>query len=142
MKQIVLGLTMMVLIGIQSCKTDKVSKIELPQEIIDNDWDKAVQLSKERNKPILIDFYASWCKYCAKFKENTLNNPEVKDYISKNYIPIVIDIEKGKGVELKEKYGVNSFPLHLIVDVNLQEKGREYGNMPPTEFLTWVKSVK
>ncbi len=141
-KKIALGLVLMAFIGVQACKTDKVSKVELPQEMLDNDWDKAMSLAQEKNKPIYVEFYASWCKYCKKFKENTLNDPGVKDYLAKNYIPVVIDVEKGKGVELKKRYKISSFPTHLVVDKEGVAKGTNYGNIGPDDFMTWIKSVR
>lgn len=148
MKKLLISLSVVIILVSLGCRifrpkeVDRVGKVELPQEIIDNDWDKALTLSKEKNKPIYIEFYAKWCGYCKKFKAKTLNDEEVKYYLSKNYIPVVIDIEEGKGIELKSKYNINSFPTHLIVNVDETKKAENYGNMPPADFLAWIKSVK
>lgn len=145
-KYIGIGVLAFVLIGFTACKTkktaDKVGQVELPTEMIDNDWNKALALSKEKGKPIYIEFYAKWCGYCKKFKQNTLNDEEVKTYLSKNYIPIVIDAEEGQGIELKKKYNVNGYPTHVAVDTELNQKAVTYGYLKSDQFLQWIKGVK
>lgn len=145
-KYLGIGIVAILLIGLAACKSrhevDKVSQVELPTEMIDNDWNKALALSKEKGKPIYIEFYAKWCVYCKKFKQNTLNDAEVKKYLSENYIPVVMDAEVGQGIELKKKYDVNGYPTHLILDAELNQKAVTYGYLKSGPFLEWIKSVK
>ena len=145
-KNISIGLVAVLIIGFAACKsrnvTDKMGKGEFPTEMIDNDWNKALVLSKEKGKPIYIEFYTTWCGYCKKFKKNTLNNAEVKAYLSKNYIPVVMDAEAGQGIELKKKYSVNGYPTHLVVGQDLKQKAVTYGYLKSGPFLTWIKGVK
>ena len=71
-----------------------------------------------------------------------MNDDEVKAYLSKHYIPVVMDAEEGQGIELKKKYDVNGYPTHLIVDTELNQKAVTYGYLKSDPFLEWIKSVK
>jgi thiol:disulfide interchange protein DsbD len=51
-----------------------------------NDYDKALQLSREQGKPILIDFTGWACVNCRKMEENVWPNEKVKELIEKNFI--------------------------------------------------------
>jgi thiol:disulfide interchange protein len=51
-----------------------------------NDYEKALQLAKTQNKPILIDFTGWACVNCRNMEENVWTDPEVHDLIKKNYL--------------------------------------------------------
>ncbi len=58
-----------------------------------NDYAKAVQLSKEQNKPILIDFTGWACVNCRKMEENVWTQPEVYNYIKENFILVSLYVD-------------------------------------------------
>lgn len=47
------------------------------------DYDEAVKLAKEKNKPILIDFTGWNCVNCRKMEENVWTKPDVKNLMDK-----------------------------------------------------------
>ena len=71
-------------------KPENKSRVELAQqENIKNGWltsltEALVQAEKE-NKPLFIDFWASWCKNCLAMEKTTFKDPEVqkklKDFV-------------------------------------------------------------
>ena len=51
-----------------------------------NDYAQAVLLSKQQNKPILIDFTGWACVNCRKMEENVWTDPAVMSFIQNNFI--------------------------------------------------------
>ena len=51
-----------------------------------NDYQKALTLAKEQNKPILIDFTGWACVNCRKMEENVWTDPAVSTFIKENFI--------------------------------------------------------
>ncbi|WP_297249400.1 cytochrome c biogenesis protein CcdA, partial [uncultured Brachyspira sp.] len=49
-------------------------------------YNEALELSKQNNKPILIDFSAVWCANCYELKEKVFVNEELKKFIDDNLI--------------------------------------------------------
>ena len=58
-----------------------------------NDYEKAVQLSKQQNKPILIDFTGWACVNCRKMEENVWTDPAVMNFIQNNFILVSLYVD-------------------------------------------------
>ncbi len=58
-----------------------------------NDYEKALQLAKQSNKPILIDFTGWACVNCRKMEENVWPVPEIREMIEKNYILVSLYVD-------------------------------------------------
>ena len=58
-----------------------------------NDYEKAVLLSKQENKPILIDFTGWACVNCRKMEENVWTDPAVMAEIQNHYILVSLYVD-------------------------------------------------
>ena len=61
-----------------------------------NDYDKALQLSREQGKPILIDFTGWACVNCRKMEENVWPNEKVKELIEQQFILVSLYVDDRK----------------------------------------------
>lgn len=69
-----------------------------------NDYAKAIQLSKEQNKPILIDFTGWACVNCRKMEEQVWPDPEVADIINKQYILLSLYVDDREKLPANERF--------------------------------------
>lgn len=109
--------------------------------------------ASETGKPVMVDYYTSWCKYCKMLDETTYKDPEIISIINSSFIAIKVDaegtdkvMEKGKEMtkaELAKAYNVTGFPTIWFFD----EKGQPISPLPgysaPEEFkpvLTFISS--
>src|SRR3954471_13635384 len=60
--------------------------------------------AKKENKMIYIDCYTSWCGPCKWMAKNVFTNDTVADFYNNNFVNAKIDMEKGEGIELAQKY--------------------------------------
>lgn len=72
-----------------------------------NDYEKALQLARAQNKPILIDFTGWACVNCRKMEENVWPDEKVKTLIEKDFILVSLYVDDRKQLPDDQQF---SFP--------------------------------
>jgi thioredoxin 1 len=98
-------------------------------------WQQALDKAKRENKLIFLDAYASWCGPCKMMKHKTFTDKAVGDFYNKNFINVAIDMGKGEGPALAEKYAVEAYPTLIFVKSDAKLIGKVMGFRKSTEFL-------
>ncbi len=95
----------------------------LPSETYDSPngfaaLENARQTALQEKKDILVKFTASWCKNCAAMEKSTLKDPEVQNFIDRNYILAVFPAENPSEPEvaaLLKAWNIPGFPAFAII---------------------------
>lgn len=98
-------------------------------------WDEAVKLAKEEGKPIFLDISASWCGPCKRLKATTFIDSKVGDLYNASFINVMVDGEKGEGIELARKYKIRGFPSLIFIDSDGQLIAQTAGYRNPEQFI-------
>ena len=69
-----------------------------------NDYEKALQLAKEQNNPLLIDFTGWACVNCRNMEENVWIEPEVKALIEQNFVLVSLYVDDRKVLPKTEQF--------------------------------------
>lgn len=70
---------------------------------IENDYEKALQLAREQNKPLLIDFTGWACVNCRRMEENVWPDEEVKDLMNNNFIVVSLYVDERRKLPVAER---------------------------------------
>lgn len=104
-------------------------------------WQQAIEKAGKENKFIFLDAYASWCGPCKMMKRKTFTNKAVADYYNKNFINVAIDMEKGEGPTLAQKFRVEAYPSLIYFKSNGEVIGKALGFRKAKEFIEIGKEV-
>ena len=66
------------------------------------DYDSALKVAKEQNKPIMMLVVTAYCPWCKKFERKTLSSTMIRELVKKDFIALVIDKRADEGKYPKE----------------------------------------
>ena len=96
------------------------------------DLDAALAKSKETGRPVMVDFFATWCPPCKMLDAQTYSDSRVIE-ASKNWIMVRIDVDKNKA--LAQQYQISSIPTIVVLQPDGKEVNRTAGFIPPGPML-------
>jgi thioredoxin-related protein len=126
------------------------------QPPVENEWlsfGAGIELAGREKKPVVIDFYTSWCRWCKVMDEKTFSDPEVESYLAEHFVSIRINAEsrterfKFKGreytpVELTRAFGVRGFPSLAYLDRGGELITVVPGFVPKETFLPFLHYIQ
>jgi len=86
---------------------------------LQNDYEKALQLAKEQNKPVLIDFTGWACVNCRRMEENVWTDDEVKNLMTNDFIVVSLYVDERRKLPAAERteYKTSDSTIKSIVTV-------------------------
>jgi hypothetical protein len=77
--------------------------VERSIEPMKNDYEKALQLAKEQNKPLLIDFTGWACVNCRRMEENIWTDQNVARLMKDSFIVVSLYVDERKKLPATEQ---------------------------------------
>jgi thioredoxin 1 len=119
--------------------TTKSPEISSGINFFKGSYKDALAEAKKQNKPVFIDAYTSWCTPCKQLKKNTFTDTKVIQYLNEHFINVSIDVEKGEGPSIADKYKVTHFPTMIIADKEGKQITFTIGYIHPDDLLGFAK---
>ncbi len=100
-----------------------------PAKITWLDYDDGLAKAKSENKPIMVDFTATWCGWCKKMDATTFADPEIIEYVNTKMVAVKVwgdDTTKAGMVSLEgekitqkaltAQFAIRGFPAIWFLD--------------------------
>ena len=122
-----------------SCEDDKPIKGGIKFEKLS--FEQALVKSKNENKVLFVDAYATWCGPCKKLAKTTFVDKKVEKVFNSKFVNIKIDVDESSSLKFVEQFQVNSIPTMLFFDKNGQLIKRLEGYYDEEELLHETKEI-
>lgn len=109
--------------------------------------DEVLQEARKLNKPVIIDFYATWCTPCNELEEITFHDASVVNQADSNFVMVKVDVTKGGNPvyeRLLREYEIKGVPTIVFMDNSGKENRslRLVDFLPPDQFLGLMAQLK
>ena len=102
---------------------------------------EALAEAQRQNKPLFVDFYATWCVPCKKMEKTIFTQPEVGTFFNEKFVNLQMDAEAPANVEIAKKYQVEAFPTLGIIAPDGKAIQINVGFMKADELLEMGKTA-
>jgi thiol:disulfide interchange protein len=90
-------------------------------------YEKAVELAKTQQKPLMVDVMADWCSICKRMDAEVYTRADVAASAAR-FVPVKVDGDKRP--ELKKQFSVSGYPTLVLLTPDGKEVGRVRGGVP------------
>jgi len=109
------------------------------------DLDKELASAKAAGKPVMIDFFATWCTDCVRMEKSTFNNPQVQKIMSK-FVALQVDVtDPGNDATEAVKKRLSVFGPPALLFYNAQGQKLKaldfYGYKNAADFSVHIKKA-
>jgi thiol-disulfide isomerase/thioredoxin len=97
--------------------------------------------AKKENKLIFMDCWATWCRPCIQMANTAFKDNAAADFYNSTFVNAKFDMEKGEGIELKERFQVSVFPTLLFINGNGKIVHRSAGSRDAAGLMDLGKTA-
>lgn len=98
-------------------------------------WADILKKAKAENKIVFVDAFTTWCGPCKVMSNTIFPQKSVGDAFNTKFINAKIDMEKGEGPSIAQKYGIRAYPTYIFVNGDGELVHRSLGSMPAEKFI-------
>ena len=106
-----------------------------------DDFDAALIKAVKSKKAVFIDFYTTWCMPCRMMDQSVFRDWDIAEYMQENVICLKVDAEKGRGIKMRNDFGVGAYPTMVFINYNGVELSRHVGSTSIADFKKMMKTA-
>ena len=104
-------------------------------------FDEAKAKALKENKIIFMDAFAEWCGPCKRMAATVFTDDKVGQFFNDNFINLKMDMEKGEGPKLADKFDVTAYPSLIFINEKGEQIHKAVGALDAEQFKTTAKQA-
>ena len=115
-------------------------------------FETGMELARNMGRPVVIDFYTSWCRWCKVMDKDTFKNEKVASYLNEHFVSIKLNAEQTTGsleyggraytpAQLARKFKVRGYPSIAYLDKKGGLVFVDAGFKKPAQFMVNLKYI-
>ena len=141
-------ITSVVLIVLFTSARERAAFAKVPEAWLDGaaNFEKAMQLHRTENVPLVVYFYVDWCPYCKSLESEYFPAAEMQKYF-REVVKIRINPEQTRAdEEAARAFGIRGYPGFFVIGpgsfpVQLSPFRRDGRSLTPAEFAQRCRDV-
>ena len=122
-------------------KADNPNPTEGGIQFMHDKFRDALATAKKENKLIFMDAFTTWCGPCKMMSKSTFTDSDVASLYNDKFVNLKMDMEKGDGPELLQRYGIAAYPTLLFLNGDGEVIHKALGFHDAAQFLTLGKTA-
>ena len=82
----------------------------------DEELKPVLEQAQREKKPVFIECYATWCGPCKVMEQNVFTQPDLAEFLNKDFLNFRIDVDTEAGIILVSEYQIKAIPAMIFVD--------------------------
>ncbi len=115
-------------------------------------FNQGLELAEKQDKPVMVDFYTSWCHWCKVMDEKTFGDKKIAKELSEKFITVRLNAEsrhesvtyKGRtynNAQFTQAFGVTGFPSLAFLEPDGNPITIIPGYIPAEEFIYILRYI-
>lgn len=103
--------------------------------------EEALVKAQKADKLVFIDAFTTWCGPCKMMNKEVFTDSAVADFFARNFVNVKLDMEKGEGIGVSERYKIWVYPSLLFLDYKGAVQHRSAGFHHPHDLLALAQTA-
>ena len=114
-------------------------------------WDAGLSSAASSRRPVLVDVYTNWCRWCRQMDRDVYGREDVQKYLDAHFVTVKLDAESGESVTyrgramtaraLASSFSVSGYPTTIFLAANGDHLVNVPGYVEPGRFLLLLRYI-
>lgn len=141
-----ISILFLLVFGLSACTSDNTSAEDesAPQvgiAFFQGTWEEALKKAEAEKKLIFLDAYTEWCGPCKQMSKEVFTNEQLGEYFNAHFVCYKMDMEKGEGLHIAQKFRINAYPTLLFLNAEEALVNASIGFHTADELLAFGREL-